>query len=279
MRELSTTCLTAAFEAFTPRFELVSSGEDTEDDGLRHNIRAPPLPIVRWCGVCCTGWGVLLMIATILFVLGRPPSPQAALAAHSVSTPQAPRPTAHTTASGCRMCTWCEEWVHEPTSKFHGMWGIARRTLKLPQEPTCWDRRGGQRFFEAILAGGGCDQEMVEASLVEPTVAPLMTPATALLGFEADILKYCGSIVDADLPDRSIAAEADVDILLASTCARANKNIFQVEREDSSSWDMCQHMEWQMKLLLAAREANRRNPPKPVGNPWFVTPRGQESRE
>jgi len=137
-------------------------------------------------------------------------------------------------------CSEFESWVEDGNSKFHGMFGPAW-DLKSPGEGGCWDAKGGQRWFDAILAGENCDRNWMQGSPIAPGPddrPPFTKPASALLGFDETILGYCSHLVGLDFDG------GDLNTELAERCVWANKNVLRLLAGEP--WDMCQNLEWQM---------------------------------
>jgi len=86
---------------------------------------------------------------------------------------------------------------------FHSMWATLPWRPRAAGEKGCWSFRGGQRWFDDVLAGRQCDRNWYEGVLGELGAAGTPTPtwplseAPALLGTEAGILDYCRSATGA----------------------------------------------------------------------------------
>lgn len=157
--------------------------------------------------------------------------------------PPCPPPSSPPPYDACDS-SWCktyESWVNTDDSKFLRMWGSAWDFTK-PGQRGCFDRFGGQRWFDGIFEGTWCDRNWLQGTAGQPRAndRPHFTaPAPALLGFDETILGYCSQLVGLWFDG------GDLNTELADRCVRANKNVLRL-MSGSSPWDMCQNIEWQL---------------------------------
>ena len=196
-------------------------------------------------------------------VVGLPPPPTRA-----ASPPRATPPP----ACSSPWCARCQAWVDDPSSKFHWMWGVIKYAKKFPQEANCWDKLGGPRYFDAILAGEDCDRNWLEGALGSEHDRPeFAAPAPALLGFDESIVEFCSELIE------ETATWGDLNHELASRCVRANENVLRIIA-GRYSWDMCQNLEWQLCAAtgrLPGQDEAKMNfafAPKELEEEWFEKP-------
>lgn len=140
---------------------------------------------------------------------------------------------------------------------FHRLWGQEGWRLREAGQQSCWDAKGGQAWFDGVIAGRHCGWNWFEGTNGDlgrpdmPTPTWPLVSAPALLGTEAGIMAFCreatGAAEGGPCPWTGLEGDGcgGFDNELAHRCARANQNVLRITSHAyERRWDMCQNLEW-----------------------------------
>ena len=172
-----------------------------------------------------------------------PPSPPPSPSPSPSPTPPAPHPEPAGAWYELRSAQ-CAAMLHDPTHKFHKLWGKIAWLNREEGDEACWSY--DDDFFENALKPEQCDVNWLEGAFGgEFDRPPFTADADAVLGFDGMIWDYCSEVH----PQGGWGTD-DFNRELARRCVEANLNILRImfscnECEGSrAGWNMCRNLQW-----------------------------------